>query len=380
MSWAIDEAPVVTYIGTYSTSYGVAVPGNLDVKTEHTFVAFPRSLLLNAPAEHYYVGNRAWAHRSTGKVSVPLHNGCIRADKQDDYKKVLGHAYAEAGGAMDEPRPLLLVERTFDSSSDRKVAAEMAFETLQVPSLVTAPSALMALHSVDLRNAVLLHMGSTSCSIYPICGGSIEDTAVRHLEVGGAVISQQFMKALSDAGFALTGSQSLFEQINEAKAHLCYVSEDAKADLDAANATPGLIHKEWEVTDGVSIAVGAPRFLASECLFNPSLAHVQQKGLPELISESIRAAKFPDLPPLVLSGGSSLLPGLSKRICKEISGYVDGQQLEVLEPEPRESLPTLGGLRFASDKARFEKFAISRSQFLEEGADCLAKKRYAVHL
>ena len=380
MSWEIHNAPVVTYIGTYSTSYGLATPGNLDVKTEHTLVAFPQSPLSNASADKYYVGNRAWAHRSSGKVSVPLQNGTIRADRQDDYQKVLTHAYKEASDRSDEPRPLLLVERNLNSPIDRKIASETAFELLEVPSLVTAPSALMALHSVDLRNAVLLHMGSTSCSIYPICAGSIEDNAVRHLNIGGTAISQQFMKALSDAGFALTGSQSLFEQINEAKTHLCYVSEDPKADLDAANATPGLIHKEWEISNGVSIAVGSPRFLASECLFNPSLANIQQKGLPELISESIRAAKFPELPPLVLSGGSSLLPGLSKRICKEISGYVNGQQLEVLEPQPREALPTLGGLRFASDQSRFEKFAISQAQYLEEGADYLSNKKFVVHL
>lgn len=380
MSWEKHEAPVVTYVGTNSTSYGLAVAGEFDIKTEHTLVGFPRSTVPGISSAPFRVGNRAWAHRSMDKLSIPLHNGCIKADKLDDFKKVLEYAYTEASGTVDDPHPLLSVERAFDSSKDREATAEVAFETLNVPSFVSASTPLMALHSVSLRDALVLHMGSTASTIYPVRDGKVDASAVRSLGIGGTTLTQEFMRALSDAGFALTGSQSVFEQIDEAKKSLCFVSEDPKADLDAASATPGLIHKEWQIAEGASITVGTPRFLALECLFDPSLARLNEKSLPQLISEAIKASKYDELPPLVLSGGSSLIPGLSKRICKEISGFIGGQQLEVLEPHPREALPAIGGLSFASDRDRFKKFAVSKEEYLEKGAKCFEKKEHIVRL
>lgn len=372
--------PIAVYIGTHSTAFGLAEPGNSTIFVEHSFVTHPRTALPGMPQEAPYAGERAWAHRSIGKVSIPLENGSLRPGKSEDYSVLLKHAYTEVGRYLDEPMPLFLVERDLKDTTTRKLAAELAFESLEAPSFAFAHRSLMSLHAVGLREALVLHMGSASCDAYPILSGKVNLDAVRSLAVAGQAISQNFQKKLSEAGFALTGSQSVFEQIDEAKKDLCYIPEDLKLETDAASATPGIFQKNWTIAASTTVTVGAPRFQAAEVLFDPSLANCDQPGLPELVAQAIKETNFFKLPPIVLSGGSSLLPGLSKRICKEISSSIHGQQITIIEAEPRESLQLKGAQKFASDKEQFDKWAVTKSEYQECGHSCLDNPKHSISL
>lgn len=77
-----------------------------------------------------------------------------------------------------------------------------------------------------------------------------------------------------------------------------------------------------QLPDGRVITVGAERFSAPEALFQPHLVDIERKGLAEMIFGTIQAAAM-DLRPglykhIVLSGGSTMYPGLSSRLEREI--------------------------------------------------------------
>jgi len=78
----------------------------------------------------------------------------------------------------------------------------------------------------------------------------------------------------------------------------------------------------FQLPDGRVIRVGGERFEAPEALFQPHLINVEAAGLAELLFNTIQAADIDTRPDfyqhIVLSGGSTMYPGLPSRLEREI--------------------------------------------------------------
>lgn len=131
---------------------------------------------------------------------------------------------------------------------------------------------------------------------------------------------------------------------------VCYVGYDLELEKKLALETT-VTCQSYTLPDGRVIKVGAERFEAPEALFNPHLVDVEGKGLGELVFSVINSADM-DLRPefykhIVLSGGSTMFPGLPSRLEKELrSLYLS--QASGLYPLLRHLLPH--GLRAAFAK------------------------------
>lgn len=102
---------------------------------------------------------------------------------------------------------------------------------------------------------------------------------------------------------------------------MCYVGYDLELEKKLALETTTVM-EAYTLPDGRVIKVGAERFEAPEALFQPRLVDVDGKGLGELLFQVINTADM-DLRPefykhIVLSGGSTMYPGLPSRLEKEI--------------------------------------------------------------
>lgn len=77
-----------------------------------------------------------------------------------------------------------------------------------------------------------------------------------------------------------------------------------------------------QLPDGRVIKVGGERFEAPEALFQPHLINVEGQGIAELVFNTIQTADIDMRPELykhiVLSGGSTMYPGLPSRLEREI--------------------------------------------------------------
>lgn len=77
-----------------------------------------------------------------------------------------------------------------------------------------------------------------------------------------------------------------------------------------------------QLPDGRVIKLGGERFEAPEALFQPHLIYVEGQGIAELVFNTIQAADIDIRPELykhiVLSGGSTMYPGLPSRLEREI--------------------------------------------------------------
>ncbi len=79
----------------------------------------------------------------------------------------------------------------------------------------------------------------------------------------------------------------------------------------------------FKLPDGRVIKLGGERFEAPEILFQPHLIGCESKGIGEMLFDSIQAADI-DMRSdfykhIVLSGGTTMYPGFSSRLEKEMS-------------------------------------------------------------
>ena len=77
-----------------------------------------------------------------------------------------------------------------------------------------------------------------------------------------------------------------------------------------------------QLPDGRTVRMSGERFEAPEALFQPHLVNVEGVGVAELLFNTIQAADIDTRPEfykhIVLSGGSTMYPGLPSRLEREI--------------------------------------------------------------
>ncbi len=128
------------------------------------------------------------------------------------------------------------------------------------------------------------------------------------------------IKLLLIRGYAFNSSAD-FETVREIKENLCYVSYDLKKDRKLAQETT-VVDKEYRLPDNNVITVGRERFEAPECLFNPMLLGIESAGVSDMIFDSINESPIDIQRQLIgnvmLTGGTTMFPGLSTRVEKDL--------------------------------------------------------------
>ena len=88
-----------------------------------------------------------------------------------------------------------------------------------------------------------------------------------------------------------------------------------------------VLEEPYTLPDGRVIRIGRERFEAAEALFNPDLIDVESKtgGMSEMVFRMIQEADMDTRSAyykhIVLSGGSSMYPGLPSRLEKDITQF-----------------------------------------------------------
>jgi len=133
--------------------------------------------------------------------------------------------------------------------------------------------------------------------------------------------------------------------------------------------------KVYMLPDGETITVGVERFLAPECFFNPSVIGKELEPLDDVLCNSIKGCDVDlrrDLyANIVLSGGSTMYPGLKERLTREIKQQVaESVEVKVIAPPERMYSVWIGGSILASLKT-FQRMWVSRREYKELGASVI---------
>ncbi|KAI5793149.1 actin family [Geopyxis carbonaria] len=331
------------------------------------------------------VGDEASALRSMLQITYPMDNGIIK--RWDDMQHVWDYTFLEKLKIDPAGRKILLTEPPMNPLSNREKMCEVMFERYNFGGVYVAIQAVLALYAQGLSSGVVVDSGDGVTHIVPVYESVVLNHLTRRLNVAGRDVTRQLINLLLRRGYALNRTAD-FETARAIKEKLCYVSYDLELDHKLAEETTVLV-ESYTLPDGRTIRVGSERFEAPECMFQPHLVDVEQPGIAEMLFNTIQSADVDVRSSLykavVLSGGSSMYPGLPSRLEKELkqlwlTRVLQGNperlnkfKVRIEDPPRRRHMVFLGGAVLANIMADKENMWISKAEWEEQGSRVLEK-------
>jgi actin-related protein 2 len=247
-----------------------------------------------------------------------MENGIVK--RWDDMQHLWDYTFYEKMHLDPTGRKILLTEPPMNPLKNRETMCEVMFERYGFGGVYVAIQAVLALYAQGLSSGVVVDSGDGVTHIVPVYESTVLNHLTRRLDVAGRDVTRNLIALLLRRGYALNRTAD-FETVRQIKEKLCYVSYDLELDQRLSEDTTVLV-ESYTLPDGRVIRVGSERFEAPECLFQPHLVDVEQPGIAEFLFNTIQAADVDVRSSLykaiVLSGGSSMYPGLPSRLEKEL--------------------------------------------------------------
>jgi len=204
------------------------------------------------------------------------------------------------------------------------------FETYGFNAAYVAIQAILTLYAQGLQSGVVVDSGDGVTHIVPVYEGFSLPFNMRRIDVAGRDVTRYLIKLLLLRGYSFNSSADE-EVVQKIKEQLCYVARDLDIEKQLADETTVLVQK-YTLPDGRVIKVGRERYLASECLFSPDLIGLECKGMSGALFDSIESCDVNIRTALrshiVLSGGSTMYPGLPSRLEKDMNNFYKARREE----------------------------------------------------
>lgn len=173
----------------------------------------------------------------------------------EDMEKIWSHIYTDELKALSEEHPVLLTEAPLNPRQNRDIAAQIFFETFNVPALFTSVQAVLSLYSSGRTTGLVLDSGDGVTHAVPVYEGFSMPHAIRRVDVAGRDVTYNLQMLLRRSGFNLTTSAEL-EVVRTIKEKCCYVAlNPLKEEKEAASRGDNARKEEFKLPDGNTIRV-----------------------------------------------------------------------------------------------------------------------------
>lgn len=339
----------------------------------------------NIEVKDLMVGDEASQLRSMLEVNYPMENGIVR--NWDDMKHVWNYTFHEKLKIDTKNTKVLLTEPPMNPTKNREKMVEVMFEEYQCAGVYIAIQAVLTLYAQGLQTGVVIDSGDGVTHICPVYEGFSLPHLTRRLDVAGRDITKYLIKLLLLRGYAFNHSAD-FETIRMMKEKLCYVGYNIEQEQKLSTETTVLV-ESYTLPDGRVVKLGGERFEAPEILFQPHLINIDGVGVAELLYNTIQAADIDTRAEfykhIVLSGGSTMYPGLPSRLEREIkqlylertlkgdTSKLSKFKIRIEDPPRRKHMVFLGGAVLADIMKDKDSFWMTRAEYQEKGLKCLEK-------
>ncbi|KAG7399899.1 Actin- protein 2 [Phytophthora boehmeriae] len=331
-------------------------------------------------------GDEAAAVRSNLEITYPVENGIVK--NWDDMEKLWDYTFKER--LAIDPKAghrILLTEPPLNPKRNREKLVEMMFEKYGFDGCNITTQAMLTLYAQGITTGVVIDTGDGVTHVVPVYQGYVPQHLICRLDVAGRHITNYLIKLMLLRGYPLNRTAD-FETARQMKEKWCYVAYDTNAERKLALETT-VLEETYELPDGRIVKLGRERFEAPEALFDPNLIDVEGAGLSDMVFNmcmkadiDLRTEFFKNI---VLSGGSSMYPGLPSRLEKDIkqrylTDVLKGDKsrlskfrLRINDPPRRKHLVFLGGSVLADVMKDNDAFWLLKSEYEEQGLRVLDK-------
>ena len=267
----VGEILVIDSLGVVSRESGFA-GDDAPRAVFPSLIGRPRQpgLLIGLGRKDSYIGDEAVSKRGllTRKSSSSLIGGNIVTD-WDAMEKIWHHTFYDELRVKPEEHPVLLTEPPLIPKASREKAAQIMFETFNVPAMCAAPAAVVSLYGAGCHTGIVIDSGE--CATYAVAvyeGQEIPHASLR-LDLGGRDLTNGMNTMLNERGYDFRTDSEL-DIVRDIKEQLAYVALDFDQEMQTA-ASLSALDKSRELPDGQVITIGNERFRCTEALFQPSL-------------------------------------------------------------------------------------------------------------
>lgn len=380
---------IVCDIGTRSIKVGFA--GSLTPQqTIPSIIGFPRSQYpVDGKTKNTLLGNEALKTSIRQKLVLQYPMDEMGTVQNWDFlESILRHALSDIGITDFTNHKVLLTKPYCMKKVDFKRLFDLFFKTLGFRAVSMHDQAALVLYTQGVETGVVVELGESLTNVVPVYKGHSIPKLEKRMSIGGRTISMYLTKLLRLKGYHLDAKEDL-ETGRGIKEKSCYVALDPCTEERLAEETTVLLDN-FILHDGTSVSIGKERFEAAEALFKPKLWDSEKSGLADLIFDMIQEADIDcrvDLyQNIILSGGTSLLPGIRERLEKDLNERYTQEvlkgdetrlrswKLEVRAPDSREHLVFEGAALFADLICNETDFWVTKAEYDKEGAQLVLDK------
>jgi actin-related protein len=280
----------------------------------------------------------------------PIDRGVIKS--WNELHVIINYIY-QTLDLKSENNSVLIARPSGAETKQLEHLTEHFLETLHAPSVSFISSATLSLLSTGRVTGIIAECGYGVTNVVPI----FESFGLEHAritsELGGCDVDAYLKTLLKKIGMTENDNAA----VHEVKEQLCYV----RPTPDQAESAP----VPYELPSGNRLEIGTERWQGAEVLFDPRLGGKECPGLSASISTAIsRSDEFLRrelLQNVVISGGSTMFPGMAERVEHDVSESAQALARVIAAPE-RKNGSWVGGSIFASTPV-FDQFQIKKADW-----------------